>query len=162
MVKPKLKNKSFIVWKKTTWGHSYAVDSDSFSFHVAYRMTLGVSSTPMPCSRPWVTCCALATACTPLLAWQTYGSPSSAWSWALPALPCLWGMPLHSFSLWTPPGGSTKKRWVFVESMAQIWSIQMPIKWGPLGETGKDRGAEKTTVRCSSCQHIQIESHPHT
>lgn len=87
---------------------------------VSCRMTLGVSNTPTPCSRPWVTCCASGMACTPPLAWLTCGSPSSAWLWGPPASPCLWVMRLRSFSLWIRPGGSTKKRWVFLDLANKI------------------------------------------
>lgn len=60
---------------------------------VSSRMTHGDSSTPTHFSKLWATCCVLGMACTPRWAWQTCGWPSSAWSWALPAMPCLWATP---------------------------------------------------------------------
>lgn len=79
---------------------------------VSSRMTHGDSSTPTHFSKLWATCCVSGMACTHRWAWQTCGWPSSAWSWVLPATPCLWATPRRWFSLWTHLDGSTRRRWV--------------------------------------------------
>lgn len=75
------------------------------------RMTHGASSIPLPSLRPWATCCALDMDDRRRRACQTSGSPCSVWSLEPPATPCSSAMQPHSSSLWTHPGGNTKKRW---------------------------------------------------
>ncbi len=75
-------------------------------------MTHGAICTPLPCSRPWAICCVLGTDARPLRVCLISGWPCWVWSWEPPAMPCSLAMPLPSYSRWTLPGASTRRRWV--------------------------------------------------
>ncbi len=75
-------------------------------------MTPGASCTHLPCSRPWAICCVLGTDARPLRVCLISGWPCWVWSWEPPATPCSLAMPPPSYSRWTLPGASTRRRWV--------------------------------------------------
>ena len=75
------------------------------------RMPVGSYSTPMPSSCLWATCCASGTGHRHRNLWQMSGWPWSAWSLALPVMPCFWALLPTWFNLWTLPVDSTRRRW---------------------------------------------------
>lgn len=93
------------------------------------RTTPGVSCTPLLCSRPWAICCASGTDARPQRVCLISGWPCWVWSWEPPATPCSLAMPPPSYSRWTLPGASTRRRWVLCSTHTHTHTHRNTCRW---------------------------------